>query len=101
MKRKGIPKKCIGPNPGSWERSIHKRQFKGVVITLNAAERSTYGYMSASLCGIKEGKEEKKYEKEVKEEHRQSFISQDAHVRGSLWIAQALWLILAQLRPAQ
>ena len=67
MKRKGIPKKRIGPAPGCWERSIRKRQFKGAVITLNAAERSIYsdGDMSASLCGIKEEKKEKKYEKEV------------------------------------
>ena len=68
MKRKGIPEKRIGPAPGCWERSIRKRQFKGAVITLNAAERSILGDgdMSASLCGIKEEKKEKKYEKEVR-----------------------------------
>ena len=66
MKRKGIPNKRIGPELGSWERSIRKRHFKVTELTLNATERSPYGYMSASLCGIKEEKKEKKYEKEVR-----------------------------------
>ena len=65
MKRKGIPKKRIGPGPGSRERSIRMRQIKGVGRPFNAAERSIYGYMSASLCGIKEEKKEINNEKEV------------------------------------
>ena len=65
MKRKGIPRKCIGPEAGGWERSIHKRHFKVTDPTLNAAESITYGYMSTSLCGIKEEKKEINNEKEV------------------------------------
>ena len=93
MERKGIPKKRIGPDIGCWERSIRMRQFKvrnktslrsmGLVNSTNAAERSAYGMMSTSLCGIKV-KKENKNEKEVKKEHRQSFVSQVAHVGGSL-----------------
>ena len=71
MKRKGIPKKRIGP--GDWERSIRMRQFKGTGEPLNAAERSALGGMSVSLCGIMEKKKNKR-EKEVKKENRQSFI---------------------------
>ena len=52
MKRKGIPKKRIGPEPESRERSIRMRQFKVMGRALNAAERSIYGGMSVSLCGI-------------------------------------------------
>ena len=101
MKRKGIPKKRIGPEAWSWERSIRKRHIKVTEPTLNAAERSTYSDRSVSLCGIKEEKKEKNNRKEVKMKkivslsgsqgahvrgkwHRQSFTSQDARVRGSL-----------------
>ncbi len=52
MKRKGIPKKRIGPETECWERSIRVRQFKVSSKTLNAAERSAYCDMSTSLCGI-------------------------------------------------
>jgi len=52
MKRKGIPKKRIGPESGSRERSIRMRQAKVREETLNAAERSAYGGMRVSLCGI-------------------------------------------------
>ena len=52
MKRKGIPKKRIGPITGCMERSIRMRRFKGETLTLNAAERSAYGGISVSLCGI-------------------------------------------------
>lgn len=66
MKRKGIPKKRIGPDRVSRERSIRKRHIEVVEQTLNAAERSVYGYMSASLCGINEEIKENNYSKEVK-----------------------------------
>ena len=53
MNIRRVPKKRIGP-PGLWERSIRMRQCKGVGRAFNAAERSVFGYESASLCGIKE-----------------------------------------------
>ena len=53
MNIRGIPKTRIGP-PGEWERSIRMRQCKGVGRAFNAAERSVFGYESASLCGIRE-----------------------------------------------
>ena len=62
MNIQGIPRKRIGPEPGSRERSIRKRQFKVTEQTLNAADRSAYGYTSASLCGIKDEKKEKNRE---------------------------------------
>ena len=52
MKRKGIPKKRIGPESGSRERSIRMRQVKVTGRALNAVQRSAPGYMSVSLCGI-------------------------------------------------
>ncbi len=72
MSRKGIPKKRIGPGPGSRERSIRvwRKGVKG--RALNAAERSAYGSMSTSLCGIME-KKENKNEKEVVKGNRQSY----------------------------
>ena len=83
MKRKGIPKKRIGPESGSRERSIRMRQYKGVGRALNAAQRSAPGYKSVSLCGtgpvmvelchgIIEGKKENKYLKEVMRRRRQN-----------------------------
>jgi hypothetical protein len=94
MKRKGIPKKRIGPEAWSWERSMRKRHIKVTELALNAAERSVYGYVSTSLCGInpvmiesfygiKEEKKENNYLKEVMKKAIASLSgSQVVRVRG-------------------
>ena len=51
MERRVIPKKRIGSFNGDEGRSMRMRQVKGRHKTLDAAERSAYGYMSVSLCG--------------------------------------------------
>ncbi len=87
MKRKGIPKKRIGPEAWSWERSIRMRQFKVSNKTLNAAERSAYGCMSVSLCGIMEKKKNKR-EKEVRKEWELLNVLLGGRSRG--WLAPNL-----------
>ncbi len=52
MERRVVPKKRIGSFYSDRGRSMRMRQDKGRHKTLDAAEGSTYGDMSVSLCGI-------------------------------------------------
>ena len=94
MKRKVIPKKRIGPEMCSWERSIRVRLKRVKRRALNAAERSTCSDRSVSLCGTclvmeepfywGKGKKRNKKEKEVVNRRRINEQSEVAEVANEV-----------------